>query len=179
MNDEESFTRMFQEHYEPVLRYAWRRVGPAEAPDITAETFKIAWEKYERFPRAQPLPWLYATARNLILNLTKRDNRRGALADSLGDSLMNQSVEADHATTVAARETALAALNSLSESDRELLLLMSWEGLDLRQAAKVVGCSRPTATMRLHRIRKRLRNWLGEESQPVTACQPTCRENSV
>ncbi|WP_269750555.1 hypothetical protein [Herbidospora daliensis] len=37
MNDEADFTRMFQEHYTPVLRYAWRRAGPADAADIAAE----------------------------------------------------------------------------------------------------------------------------------------------
>ncbi|WP_084196096.1 RNA polymerase sigma factor [Streptosporangium amethystogenes] len=179
MSDEESFTRMFQDHYESVLRYAWRRVGPAEAPDITAETFKIAWEKYGRFPREQPLPWLYATARNLTLNLIRRDNRRDELAGPSSEGLKHHGVEADHATTVVARQTALAALNSLSEDDRELVLLMSWEGLDLRGAAKVVGCSRPTAAMRLHRVRKRLRRLLGEEPQSVAARQPSCQGNAV
>jgi RNA polymerase sigma-70 factor (ECF subfamily) len=179
VSDEDSFTRMFEDHYEAVLRYAWRRVGPADAPDITAETFKIAWEKYERLPREHPLPWLYATARNLMLNLIRRDNRRDALAGPLGEGLTHHCAEADHATAVVARQTALAALNSLSEDDRELVLLMSWEGLDLREAAKVVGCSRPTAAMRLHRARKRLRRLLGEEPQTVAARQPSCQGNAV
>jgi len=179
VSDEESFTRMFQDHYESVLRYAWRRVGPVDAPDITAETFKIAWEKYERFPREQPLPWLYATARNLTLNLIRRDNRRDALTGPLGKGPANHGAEADHAITVVARQTALAALSSLSEDDRELVLLMSWEGLDLRGAAKVVGCSRPTAAMRLHRVRKRLRRLLGEESQSVATGRPFCQGNAV
>ncbi|GII27771.1 RNA polymerase sigma factor [Planotetraspora mira] len=173
MRDEAGFTSMFQKHYESVLRYAWRRVGPADAADVAAETFKVAWEKYDRVPQDQPLPWLYTTARNLTLNLIRRDNRRDALADLLVEDLTRHGTEEDHAATIAARQAAFAALSTLSDGDRELILLMSWEGLDLRQAAEVVGCSRSTAAMRLHRIRGRLRHLLGEESQPITDRQPS------
>ncbi|GAA4222665.1 RNA polymerase sigma-70 factor (ECF subfamily) [Streptosporangium album] len=165
MNDEADFTHMFQEHYEAVLRYAWRRVGPADAPDIAAETFKIAWEKYDRFPRDQPLPWLYVTARNLTSNLLRREQRRDGLAGSLSEDVTRHGPEDDHAATVAARQTALAALNDLSDGDRELVLLVCWEGLDLRQAAAIVGCSRPAAAMRLHRARKRLQHLLADQPQ--------------
>ncbi|WP_156046089.1 RNA polymerase sigma factor [Herbidospora cretacea] len=159
MRDESGFTSMFQQHYESVLRYAWRRVGPADAADIAAETFKIAWEKYDRVPRDQPLPWLYATARNLALNLIRRTHRRDAL------TTLVTGTEEDHAAEVATRQAALAALNGLSESDRELVLLMSWEELDLAQAAKVVGCSKATAAMRVHRLRRRLRHLFVEEPE--------------
>ncbi|GAA3135470.1 RNA polymerase sigma factor [Streptosporangium carneum] len=178
MNDEASFTRMFQEHYESVLRYAWRRVGSADAPDIAAETFKIAWEKYDGFPRDQPLPWLYVTARNLTLNLIRKDRRRERLADWPGEDLSRHAVEQDHAYAVTARQAALAALDGLSDDDRELVLLVSWEGLDLRQAAVVVGCSRPVASMRLHRARKRLRRLLADEPQSVGR-HPSYGENAV
>ncbi|MFF5209285.1 RNA polymerase sigma factor [Streptosporangium sp. NPDC000396] len=173
MSDEANFTRMFHEHYESVLRYAWRRVGPADAPDIAAETFKIAWEKYGRFPPDRPLPWLYVTARNLALNLIRREKRRDGLVDWLSEDMACHGVEDDHAGAVAARHVALAALNGLSEDDRELVLLVCWEGLDLRQAAAVVGCSRPVATMRLHRARKRLRHLFADEPQPAVTRSPS------
>jgi RNA polymerase sigma-70 factor (ECF subfamily) len=48
------------------------------------------------------------------------------------------------------------ALAELSERDRELLLLIAWEGLGPEQAAKVFGCSRNALAVRLHRARKRL-----------------------
>ncbi|NJP97746.1 hypothetical protein HCN51_51445 [Nonomuraea sp. FMUSA5-5] len=51
MSDQNGFTGLFEEGYEAVLRYAWRRVGAADAPDIAAETFRIAWEKYDRVPQ--------------------------------------------------------------------------------------------------------------------------------
>ena len=52
--------------------------------------------------------------------------------------------------------TLAEALATLAERDREALLLISWDGLSPGQAAAVLGCSRPTFAMRLHRARKRL-----------------------
>jgi RNA polymerase sigma-70 factor (ECF subfamily) len=49
-----------------------------------------------------------------------------------------------------------AALARLSESDRELLLLMAWEGLELKQAAAVLGVRPNTLAVRFHRARRRL-----------------------
>jgi RNA polymerase sigma-70 factor (ECF subfamily) len=138
---------MFQEPYESVLRYAWRRVGPTDAPDVAAETFEIAWEKYDRFPRDRPLPWLYVTARNLTLNLTRKGERRDGLTDSPSEDATRHGAEDDHAAAITARQAALAALNGLSDEDREPVLLVCWEGLDLRQAATIVGCSRQAAAM--------------------------------
>ena len=45
---------------------------------------------------------------------------------------------------------------SLPEQDRELLLLMAWEHLELRQAAEVLGVRPNTLAVRLHRARRRL-----------------------
>ncbi len=49
-----------------------------------------------------------------------------------------------------------AALSSLSERDRELLLLMAWEGLEPQQAAEVLGVRPNTLAVRFHRARRRL-----------------------
>jgi RNA polymerase sigma-70 factor (ECF subfamily) len=169
---EEAFTQLFHEHYESVLRYAWRRAGAADAADIAAETFKIAWEKRDKIPDGRVLPWLYATARNVTANLIRKDQGRHRLTDRLRTE-SGAAVEGDHASTVAARQAALAALGGLNEDDRELLLLMSWEGLDLGQASTALGCSRPAAAMRLHRLRKQLRHLIAEQPSPQSRPAPS------
>ncbi|MGP4104666.1 RNA polymerase sigma factor [Nonomuraea sp. KM90] len=129
MSDQTGFTGLFEEYYEAVLRYAWRRVGAADAPDVAAETFRIAWEKYDRLPHDQPLPWLYTTARRVVSNHIRSSKRRDGLVASLADGLLRHGDESDHAAIVATRHAALAALDDLSEDDRELVLLLAWKGL--------------------------------------------------
>ena len=50
-----------------------------------------------------------------------------------------------------------AALRRLSEEDRELLTLSSWEGLSPGELAVVLGVPAVTLRSRLHRARRRLR----------------------
>jgi RNA polymerase sigma-70 factor, ECF subfamily len=69
---------------------------------------------------------------------------------------------------VAEREESLAALAALSAADRELVLLVAWDGLTAEQAAEVLGISRNALAVRLHRARRRL----GAEPATRTAFSP-------
>ena len=59
------------------------------------------------------------------------------------------------------------ALGELSEDDREVLMLVAWEGLTAAQAGEVLGCSAGAAAMRLHRARRRLSTLLEHERSEV------------
>ena len=60
----------------------------------------------------------------------------------------------------------LAALARLSDSDRELLALAAWSGLDQRQIADALGVPIGTVKSRLSRARDRLRT-LTEPAVPA------------
>jgi RNA polymerase sigma-70 factor (ECF subfamily) len=71
----------------------------------------------------------------------------------------------------------LAALAALGPDDREVLMLMAWEGLDARDAATALGCSTAALHTRLHRARTRLQAELGRRAGPTlpTAATRTVR----
>jgi len=50
----------------------------------------------------------------------------------------------------------MTALAGLRERDREVLLLVAWEGLEPARAAAALECSRAAFAVRLHRARRRL-----------------------
>jgi RNA polymerase sigma factor (sigma-70 family) len=60
----------------------------------------------------------------------------------------------------------ISALKRLPEPQRELLLLVAWDGLSVGEAAQVVGCSPTTARGRLHRGRHRLKTELAGKTEP-------------
>jgi RNA polymerase sigma-70 factor (ECF subfamily) len=70
---EERFRTVFS-HYGAVLAYARRR-GSRDADAIAAEVMTIAWRRLADVPRDDPRPWLYATARNLVLAEARRSAR--------------------------------------------------------------------------------------------------------
>jgi DNA-directed RNA polymerase specialized sigma24 family protein len=51
------------------------------------------------------------------------------------------------------------ALARLTDRDREILLLVEWEGLKTEELAEVLGCRHVTARGRLFRARGRFRNF--------------------
>lgn len=71
-----------------------------------------------------------------------------------------------------------AALTRLSESDRELLLLIAWEGLSPVEAAVVLGIKPATARVRLLRARRRLTQALSRERSDPTTCSSLSMEAS-
>jgi RNA polymerase sigma factor (sigma-70 family) len=62
---EEQFRRLFAENYRHVLAYALRRTRDhADANDVVAETFAVAWRRIASAPGpGSARPWLYAIAR--------------------------------------------------------------------------------------------------------------------
>jgi RNA polymerase sigma factor (sigma-70 family) len=130
-----------------------RRLGFTAAPDVVSETFLVAWRRLDDIPERE-LPWLYATARNLVANEIRRQHRELALGRALATA--PQTGSADPADVIAERLAVTAAFAQLSERDREVLRLVEWEGLTVADAAIVLGCTRSAFKVRLHRARSRL-----------------------
>jgi RNA polymerase sigma-70 factor (ECF subfamily) len=145
---------LYRSHGSAVHAYALRRVDRATADEVVAETFVVAWRRLEDVP-PQALPWLYAVARRLVANQTRGANRRSALARRLA-------AEVDDGARPSRADVTLGRLEALNARDREVLLLIAWEGLTQRQAAAVLGCSHAAVRVRLHRARRRLRGLLDE-----------------
>jgi len=146
------FHELFRDHERAVLAYAIRRTPTfADAEDVAAETFIIAWRKIDAVPAVESLPWLYAVARRVLANQRRGHGRRERLAALLR-------VE-DVATPMRAGEDgdgpAFAALGSLSPADQELLRLVAWEELGNQQIAAVLGITPNAVAIRLHRARAR------------------------
>jgi RNA polymerase sigma factor (sigma-70 family) len=156
------FEQFFRAHYARVLAYIVRRLPDrAAAEDLAAETFLIAWRRRDDVP-ADPLPWLFVVARNVLNNSRRAAQRRDELAQRLGADTVTGGVDADLDEPVAIESQRLMqALARLKEADREVLMLSSWDGLDRSRAAAVLGCSENTFAVRLHRARRRLAGALG------------------
>lgn len=139
---------LFSAHDAAVRAYARRRVDAAAADDAASEVFAFAWRRLDDVPE-DALPWLLGCARRVLAHQQRRVQRDAALVDRL---------EAVAAIVPSAPgDASLArALAELSDHDRELLLLIAWEGLEPARAAKVLGCSRNALAVRLHRARRRL-----------------------
>lgn len=158
----ERFAAIFDRHAPHIQRYLARRLGRQVADDLVAETFLVAFSKRAGFDSSRPdaRPWLYGIATNLVRQHQREEAREYRLRASI-------SPEPDldgHADRVAAQVTASAmhrmlagALAGLSTGDRDVLLLIAWEGLTYEETAGALEIPVGTVRSRLNRARKQVR----------------------
>ena len=154
--DEERFSTLFADTNLALLAYAVRRVAdPADAADVVAETYLVAWRRIGDVPSGDGArPWLFGVARRVLANFYRGERRRSALADRLRASLVEVVPPPDAGPRTGSDvETALAGLD---ENDQEILRLVAWEELARDEIAIALGLSRTAVRVRLHRARRRL-----------------------
>lgn len=158
------FERLFAECHRPVRAYALRRADPDTAQDAVAETFTVAWRRLEDVP-SEPLPWLMGVTRRTLANQRRSDRRAEAVATraAVADPVV---VSPDHAERLGDAAVIRQALRELSVEDREAILLIAWDGLEPYEAARVLGCTRATFAVRLHRARRRLAGAVERAERP-------------
>ncbi|MET7861765.1 RNA polymerase sigma factor [Micromonospora taraxaci] len=153
--DEGWFTSLYAAEYAHIVRYGLRRLADGDAAaELAQEVFVVAWRRRVEVPD-RSLPWLYGVARRLLANQWRA--RRGApdLLPISDVELARLGGSSGADTTVGVADLR-AALATLGEIDQEILRLVGWEELTVSEAAKVLGCTRATAAVRLHRARRRL-----------------------
>ena len=152
-SDQQRFALIYQRHYALIHAYVARRLwNRGLADDVTADVFTVAWRRLDDIP--SPIGgWLFGVGRDRVIA-----TNRATVPDPL--ELVDEAVaarEADPSARAVDRaelERVSSALGTLSDSDREILLLMAWEALPLAEALE---CSVAAAGVRLHRARQRLR----------------------
>lgn len=160
MTAQEHFEALYREHGGAVLAYARRRASPGDAEDVVAEVFLTAWRRLEDVP-SDARVWLLGVARRVLANKRRSETRQAALQTRLA----NESRHAEPTAPDAPGERIRQALLSLSETDREALLLLGWEGLSHRDAARVLGIRAGAFAVRLHRARRKLARALEATTQ--------------
>ena len=151
MDAQASFRALYAQAYAPLRRWAYHRgIKGADADDVVAEVFTIAWRRFADIPADAAIPWLYGVARNVARNHVRSTQRRARL-----QRVAPQDVAAPAPDEPFDGRLMLAALAALREEDREILRLVAWDGVDVAQLPVALGCSAGAARVRLHRARQR------------------------
>ena len=157
--DSEAFRALVERHGRAVYRVAHRMTGNAhDAEDVVQETFLRAYKQLQRFEsRANFGTWLHRIAVNAALARGRRGHlevvpappsEEGAEPEStvLFDTLPPLDVE--------------AAIESLPEGARHVLVLYGIYGYTHEEAANMLGIAVGTCKAQLHRARRLLRERL-------------------
>jgi RNA polymerase sigma-70 factor, ECF subfamily len=180
--DQDAFGALVRRYQKRIFRLSVHLLrDAAEAEDVTQDTFVRAYGALDRFDgRSEPFTWIYRIAVNLSLNAIRaRKNQRKATTpdDPRIESLLveRRAHAADPAALSADRELAMAlcdGLDTLSNTLRTTLVLVSIDGMSHTQASEVLGCPEGTVAWRVHEARKKLRAYLQEHGYAEKGDEP-------
>jgi RNA polymerase sigma factor (sigma-70 family) len=159
------FEALYEANYKPIYAYVYRRAphSSSDVPDVVSEIFATAWRRISDLPPTpQDRLWLFGVARNCLLEHHRRWSNRLQLLSHLGAQpnrveLLETAVDPLHLRV-------RAALQELRPLDREVLLLVYWDGLSHSDAASVLGCSVNAVALRIKKAKARLETKLGFSS---------------
>ena len=148
------FAELYERHYEAVFRAALRVTGnPADAEDVLQTVFlRVLARGGEPEPAPLPAAYFRRAAVNAAVDLLRR---RVVHAESAYDD------RAPHAAVQPPsllKEQLRRAVATLESEDATLFLLRHVEGLSIEELAGVFQLERNNVSVRLHRIRQRLKS---------------------
>lgn len=168
----QAFERLVRPHFDRLYRLAWRLTGArAEAEDLFQELLIKAYGMLGQLVEIdEPGSWLCRVMYNLFVDQHRRFARqRVHIVDEghlPGEGLAGIAGELDPLADSERMERIRqldAALATLSDEHRIIVLLHDTEGYKLTEISEMTGVPEGTVKSRLHRARARLRQILTED----------------
>ncbi len=157
--DQEALGWLYQLFYPKLYNYAYLQLGDVQqAEDLASEVLLRVLESLKGYRfRGVPLAaWVFRIARNYLIDLSRRRQRRPqvSLYEGIPDAENGPQVAAER---VIARDELRLALTRLTEEQRQVIILKFVEGMDNTSVARVLGRSQGAVKSLQHRALVSLR----------------------
>lgn len=111
-------------------------------------------------PKGKPLAWIFTITRNLALMRIREQSRTVTIEPESWQSLF-----ADEPAVTSEDQLVLASLmETLSDQERQIVVLHAMTGLKHREIAELLNLRLPTVLSKYNRALKKLRNVLKEDN---------------
>ena len=151
---------LYQEHAAPLLAFVRRLTDDqSTAEDIVQETLLRAWRHADELALDRVRPWLFATARRLVIDAHRARSARPAEVslDGLQEAVATDPIEEALNTAVV-----IDALSALTPAHRDVLVDVLYRGRTAAEIAVERGLPPGTARSRIYYALRALRLALQE-----------------
>jgi RNA polymerase sigma-70 factor, ECF subfamily len=160
--DVESFSVVYDRYSRFVYSLAWKMLGdPQAAQEVTQEVFEAIWRSAGAFTpgRGNARAWILAMAHHKSVDAVRRQRLRAA--EPLSESHVDAADVVGQALERVLGAQVRAALASLAEAQRAVVVLAYYGGYTQQEIARRLGIPLGTVKTRmrdgLHRLRGQLR----------------------
>ncbi len=155
-----TFPQVYETYYDSVYKMIYMRLlNRDDTEDVVQETFiraYSAWDSYNS-GKAGVLTWLYAIARNTLINYMRKYRR---FTDSVSlDETLEQGVEDRElaSLTDGSAQDAYLILKHLTDGERELLTMRYAMELSYKEMAQELGSNEKAVAKRMERLLSKCR----------------------
>lgn len=164
--DNDAACELLKFYYTDIFAYLRRLCSSRQdAEDLTQQTFLKVWRALDSFRgRSRFSTWLYRIAHNTYVDWKRRNNQVQSQSDQWWQECVDKSP--GPFANASQRQTAkrlYTAVEQLDEAKKHVVHLHYYQGLSLRQTAKILNISTSTVKYRLREAIKILRNKIGVE----------------
>ena len=167
--DPDAYAQLYDFYLPRIYGFVQRRVQERSvAEDLTATAFQRALEALRggRFRNEAFGGWLYRVAANAVVDHVRAARRVSAGTDA--EAILGTDGSGDAFAAALDRDELRRALAALPDGHRAVLTLRFFDDLDAAEASAVLGCSRATFAVRLHRALAALRGAMLTELTEAT-----------
>ncbi len=164
--DKGAASELLKIYYADILAYLRRLCGSKQdAEDLTQETFVKVWSSLDGFKgRSKFSTWLYRIAHNTYIDW----QRRNTSIQSNTDRWWQECIDKNPGPFANLAKTQLAqrlyeVVDQLDNDKKHTVYLHYYQGLSLRETAKVLNIATSTVKYRLREVFKTLRVKLGNQ----------------
>lgn len=159
--DKEAFRMFYEQTARAIYSYALSIIkNPQDAEEIMQDTYVAAWTQCDSYePNGKPLAWLFTIARNLCYGRLRRQSAHPSASLEFlqeGDSSWEPSDLNPAIEQASDKQALLAALDTLSEEERRLILLHIVASLKHREIADMLHLPLSTVLSKYHRALKKM-----------------------
>ena len=157
-DEEARFADLYRRYGQHIRAYCSRRKNSADVADAVADTFLVAWRRFDQIPEGDAiLPWLYGVAYRVLSHQWRHQARGRRLVEKLQGMAMAETLPLE--VLVVGNEKyrlVLQASSRLKPIDREVLRLTLWEEMSHAEVAAVLGIGLAAVKQRAYRARRNL-----------------------
>lgn len=125
-----------------------------DAEDVEHDTYIQVWRAASRYvPEGKPLAWIFTITRNLALMRLRERKRVVAVSPEDWQSMFADETAADQEN----RQILELLLETLSDEERQIVVLHAMTGLKHREIAELLQLGLPTVLSKYNRALKKLR----------------------
>jgi RNA polymerase sigma-70 factor (ECF subfamily) len=152
----EEYNRCVEDHADGLYRFILKNIRDSEkAGDIVQDSFEKLWRKYRDVSYEKSKSYLFSTAYHTMIDGIRKDRKMDDF------SQVRDNPAADDTQYTDLQEILHAALETLTEIQKHVILLRDYEGYSYAEIGEITGLNESQVKVYIYRGRLALKEYIG------------------